>query len=253
MDMHDHGHVAAVHNMALVGGHRVFLSHLPMFMSPHDAQVIVEAKFVKNGKNANALYFADHASNPSLSFYTVKPESFAIQELFEARPLRTSFNATVFRGHLEKGGTTVDPLADVEVQITRVVHAHGFAGGAKSPTLTYILFGDAEELFMAHLISKAPDFDQIVAVTASGSMPSAEELERGVTIEVLDRPNTPASRLKVHAVVPVRGHVTGAHQFLDLTVTVKAELYFEEGELTSSRMSGKLFEQTAEEKKAGFD
>ena len=71
MDKHDHGHVAAVHNMALVGGHRVFLSHLPMFMSPHDAQVIVEAKFVKDGKNADALYFADHVSNPSLSFYTV--------------------------------------------------------------------------------------------------------------------------------------------------------------------------------------
>ena len=64
MDMHDHGHVAAVHNMALVGGRRVFLSHLPMFMSPHDAQVIVEAKFVKDGKNADALYVADHASNP---------------------------------------------------------------------------------------------------------------------------------------------------------------------------------------------
>src|SRR4051794_3239039 len=181
MEMHDHGHVAAVHNMALVGGQRVFLSHLPMFMSPHDAQVIVEARFVKNGKNADALYFADHASHPSLSFYTVQPESFAIQELFQtgpAQPLRTTFNATVFRGHLEKGGTTVDPLTDIEVQVTRVVHAHGFAGDTKSPTLTYILFGDAQELFMAHLISKAPDFDQIVAVTASGSMPSADELER---------------------------------------------------------------------------
>src|SRR3954468_1182924 len=123
MEMHDHGHLEAVHNMALVGGHRVFLSHLPMFMSPHDAQVIVEAKFVRDGKNADALYFADHARNPSLSFYTVKPESFAIRELFQAepaRPLRTSFNATVFRGHLEKGGTTVDPLADIEVQVTRV-------------------------------------------------------------------------------------------------------------------------------------
>ena len=256
MAMHDHEHVAAVHNMVLVGGHRVLLSHLPMFMSPHDAQVIVEAKFVKDGKDANALYFADHASNPSLSFYTVKPEPFAIQELFQAEPaqrLRTRFNATVFRGHLEKGGTTVKSLADIEVQITRVVHAHGFAGAAKSPTLTYVLFGDDKELFMAHLISKAPDFDQIVAVTASGTMPSAKELQSGVTIEVVGRPNTPASRLKVNAPVPVRGRVTGAQQFFDLTVTVKAELYFEEGELSSSQMSGKLFEQTAEEKKAGFD
>jgi hypothetical protein len=251
-----HGHVAAVHNMLLVGGHSVFLSHLPMFMPPHDAQVIIEATFIKDGKNADALYFADRATHPSLRFYTVQPEPFAIEELFQAepaRPLRTSFTATVFRGHLEKGGTTVDALAGIEVEVTRVVHAHRFVGAAKSPILTYVLFGDAQELFMAHLISQAPDFDQIVQVIASGSMPSAEELARGVTIEVVDVPNTLASRLKVNVAVPVRGHVAGAHQFFDLTVTVKAELYFEEGELSSSRMSGKLFEQTAEEKKAGFD
>jgi hypothetical protein len=54
-------------------------------------------------------------------------------------------------------------------------------------------------------------------------------------------------------VVPARGHVTGAHQFLNLNITVQAELYFEEGELSSTKMSGKLFEQTKEEEKAGFE
>jgi hypothetical protein len=36
-------------------------------------------------------------------------------------------------------------------------------------------------------------------------------------------------------------------------ITVRAEQYFEEGELSSSRMSGALFDQTKEEQKAGFD
>jgi len=74
-----------------------------------------------------------------------------------------------------------------------------------------------------------------------------------VTVEVLGRPNIPSGRLKTQEVVPVRGHVIGAHQFLNLKIAIQAELYFEEGELSSSTMSGKLFEQTKEEKKAGFD
>jgi hypothetical protein len=255
MDMHDHAHVKAIHNMALVGEHHIFLSHLPMFMSPHDAQVIVEASLVKNGKNMDDVYFADRASNRSLKFYTVQPESFAIQELFQAEPtqaLRTHFGATVFRGHLEKGGTTVDPLENVDVQIKRIVHAHGFEGGTKLPTLTYILFGADRELFLAHLISKAPDFDQILSVSATGDVPSAEEMQRGVIAEVIGRPNLSKNRLTVKDAVPVRGHVTGAHQFLNLNITIQAELYFEEGELSATKMSPKLFEQTVEEKKAGF-
>jgi len=35
--------------MALVGDHHVFLSHLPMFMAPHDAQVLLDAAFTKGG------------------------------------------------------------------------------------------------------------------------------------------------------------------------------------------------------------
>jgi hypothetical protein len=47
--------------------------------------------------------------------------------------------------------------------------------------------------------------------------------------------------------------VTGAHQFLDVHITVRAESYFEEGELSSAKMSPGMFDQTAEERKAGFD
>jgi hypothetical protein len=47
--------------------------------------------------------------------------------------------------------------------------------------------------------------------------------------------------------------VTGAHQFLDLNIAVQGELYLEEGELSSTEMSGELFEQTKVQKKAGFE
>jgi hypothetical protein len=252
---HGHGHVEAVHNMSLVGARSIFLSHLPMFMSPHDAQVIFEGNFMMAGKKLNDAYFADRASHPEVAFYTVQPESFAIQELFQSdatHPLRTRFKATVFRGHLEKGGTAVDALQNVDVEIKRMVHAHSFTGD-KLQTLTYILFGRDKELFLGHLISKAPDFDQILSISVKGKTPSAAELQRGLTVEVPGRPNLPADRLKSQETVAVRATVTGTAQPLDLNITAQAELYFEEGELLSTKMSGKLFDQTPEEKKAGFD
>jgi hypothetical protein len=255
--MHPHhgGHEQAVgtHNMAVVGDRRIYLSHLPMFMPPHNAQVLLEATFMKNGRSVDDVYFGDRAANRSIHFYTLSPEEFALRELFEGMPpSRTHFKATVFRGHLEKGGTPIDLLTGIDVRIARVIHAHTFEGMDKLPTLTHILFGNPDELLLAHFVSKAPDFDQILSVTATGDVPKAEEVQRGVTAEVLGRDNHATSRLKAGETAATRCHVTGAHQFLNVNLSVRAELYFEEGELLSARSSKKLFQQTAEEKKAGF-
>jgi len=255
MNHHAHGPAKAVHNMAVVGQHRIFLSHLPMFMAPHDAQVILEAHFVKQGKNVDDVYFADRAANPTVRFYTLQPESFALQELFQGdatHPSRTHFRATVFRGHLEKDGPPIDLLTNIEVQVKGVVHAHGFAGTDKAPTLTYVMFGGEPDLFLAHFVSKAPDFDQILSVSATGTLPTAEELGRGPIVEVSARGNLVKGRLKTGDTTPAQAHSVGAHQMLDLNITVRAEVYFEEGELSSTTFTNEMMEQTKEEKKAGF-
>jgi len=249
----DHGQEKGTHNMAVVGNRRIYLSHLPMFMPPHNAQVILEATFVRNGKTVDDVYFADRAANRSLRFYTLNPEEFALRELFEGTPPpRGSFKASIFRGHFEKGGGAIDLLTGIDVRIKRVVHAHVFEGMDRLPALTHVLFGTRDELLLAHVVSKAPDFDQILSVTVTGDVPAGNELQRGVTVELPGRANEATSRLKPGETVAARGHVTGAHQFLSTNLTVQAELYFEEGELSSTRMSERLFQQTQEEKKAGF-
>ena len=256
MENHDHAPAKAVHNMALVGDRHIVLSHLPMFMPPHSAQAVLDATFVKDGRNVDGLYFADRASHPAVRFYTVQPESFAIQELFQPAPtqsLRTHFRATVFRGHLEKGGVPLESLQDIDVQVKRVVHARSLEGAATLPTLTYFLAGGDGEFFLVHLLSAAPDFDQILSVTVSGGLPPTAELQRGLTVEVPVRANKLANRLQPKETVSVQGRVTGATQVLTLKVDVNAELYFEEGELSSTKMTGKMFETTPAEKKAGFE
>ena len=67
MDMTAHGHAhpkKAVHNMALVGDHHVFLSHLPMFMAPHNAQVLLDAAFTNGGLRLNRFWIAMDARKP---------------------------------------------------------------------------------------------------------------------------------------------------------------------------------------------
>ena len=252
---HAHGAAKGVHNMAVVGHHRIFLSHLPMFMAPHDSQVILEAHFLKQGRNLDDVYAADRAAHPAVRFYTLSPEPFVLQELFQGdatRPPRTHFRATVFRGHLEKGGEPIGPLTDIEVQV-RVVHAHGFAGTDKGKTLTYVMFGEEPELMLAHFVSKAPDFDQILAVSATGALPPADEMQRGPMVDIPQRGNLVEGRLQTKETSPGRCHSVGAHQMRDLQLTVEAELYFEEGELSSGAFTSEMMNQTNAEKAAGFD
>jgi hypothetical protein len=164
------------------------------------------------------------------------------------KPLLSSFKGTVFRGHLERGGVAVDQLEDVDVVVKNVVHFRMFDPSTERPNdLTYILFGTGKELFLAHWISKPPEFDQIVSVNLDSRPFSDDQLERGIEV-VFERPNSSVSRIKAGERVPGKGHVAGAHQFLDLMVTAETEFYFEEGEL----LMPPTFRPTDEEQKAGF-
>lgn len=247
---------ANTHNMLIVGRESVFLSHLPMFndpdaVSPHRYQVILEAAFSKPGGNPQAVYANDRRRNPAVKIYTLNPETFILPHLHAAggqTPL-TSFGAKIFRGHLERDGSRV--IADgVTVGVRNVVHFREFDPAATSPAkLEYILFGRGGELFLAHFITKPPDFDQVLSVSAVGRAFTDEELGRGMRV-TFERPNTIAQRLlaRQEAVGEVHDAKATAPP---LKVRFKAgtEFYFEEGELRVPA----IFDSTAAERRAGFN
>lgn len=238
------------HNMAVIGREHLFLSHLPMFMAPHDAQLLLEAAIEVDGRPAMERWTAWRAQHPEPRFLTVFPEKFPLSTLYQPDPpARTAFLGTFFAGHLERGAPPIPELTDVTVRLTRVVHARRFGSADKPDELTYVLFGRGEERYLAHVIRSAPDFDQLLAVRVGGEAPTEEELERGVSVVLLERPNTAATRLRDGERAAARGHVTGAHRFLELELDEIRELYFEEGELMASRGA---FEPTPLETEAGF-
>jgi hypothetical protein len=238
------------HNMAVVGREHLYLSHLPMFMPPHDAQLLLEAELERDGRSLMDAWRSERAGHPDDRLYTMFPEKFALSSLYAPDPPeRQAFRATFFRGHLERGGEQIPGLEDVTVDVRSVIFARHFGSADRSVDLEYVMFGAGDERFLAHVIAAAPDFDQLLAVRVGGMAPDDDEIARGVDVTILDRPNTAATRLRDGETLRARGHVTGAHRFLDLDLDDIRELYFEEGELMTSRGA---FEPTLLETEAGF-
>ncbi|MCC6264775.1 MAG: hypothetical protein IT169_14445 [Bryobacterales bacterium] len=253
-----HSEAAATHNMLLTGTKTAFLSHLPMFealtsdgrayASPHRYQVILEVSFKKNATDATPLYVREREKRPGSALYTFQPVPFVLTGLKQDDTATevTSLRGTVFRGHLERGGEPVPELSDVEAHITRVVHFREFDPATRRQQhLEYILFGRGEETFAAHVISKPPDFDQILPVIVSTTPRHRELLQGGTRVSVQGRADAAKDRLRKADVAKVAVSASRGPVF---EVEARPEIYFEEGEL----MIPPTFETTTEEERSGF-
>ena len=253
------------HNMMLIGTKAAFLSHLPMFVdrssgpefdSPHRFQVILEATFSEGGKNLTEVYFNDRIKNSAVKMYTLNPDLFVLSRVNPAGDaLKTFRGNALIRGHLERGGKSF--IGDFEnpptggafdVNVENVVHFREFDPKATKPAkLEYLLFGKGTELFLAHVITKPNDFDQIVSIKTTGPNFSDEELGKGMRVEFSASPNTSKARLKEKVKASGLFHIPGGEP-RTVPVEVVREFYFEEGEL----FVPPTFDSTAEEKKSGF-
>ena len=212
----------------------VYISHLPMFMPPHDFQVILR---VTGGAASRYRDFVAHFGD--FEVYTFRPEPFSIDELAPraGAPQRASFGGTLFRGHFERGGTEI--AGDVAFEVEQTVHFRRFAedaGNASRRELRYLCFGQRHFLFLAHLITAAPDFDQIVAADLSSlSGVSEDELPAGVLATVPGRADTAETRLKEGETLsgPVQAQASGAPGWVECTLT--HEIYLETGEPATAR------------------
>lgn len=236
--MHHGSDTTGVHGMLLFGDGPFYLSHLPMFSPPHNYQAILRVSLEDDAagqiRNIHAHFGRDR-------LLTVRPETFPITDLSPAdssQPPRTEFRGDVVHGHFEHGGDVVaaSTLIRVDEVLTFRVLPADSPGSTTSADdrgeLAYLPVGDAdEELFLAHVITAAPDFDQVLRVSVSGAHFTRTELERqGRPTITVGRPDLPANRL--HAEETVAGHSSaGQHFHTDVEVEVLSEVYFMEDEL----------------------
>jgi hypothetical protein len=230
-----HGDHPAVHGMLIVGEETIYLSHLPMFMSPHDHQVILEVTLAKEESDPQAVYSNDRRET-GMGIYTLVPERFSLPDLVptdsEHVPLK-AFKGTIFRGHFERGGTPI--ISDVDINIENVVRFRKFDPDAKElDRLQYFVFGKGQELFLAHLITKKPDFDQILSVKILGHEFTDEELSQGVPVAFPGRANSKSDRIREQEQVSGEVQVIGecGSETLEVQIEAGKEFYFEAEELS---------------------
>jgi hypothetical protein len=199
----------STHGMLLFGQQKVYVSHLPMFHSPHDYQLIAE---VELPPEARAIYESNLRQHPVETVYTLVPEVFVLPEMVaNPRP----FRADLVRGHFERGGTEI--ATQLTVKLGRVVHFRKFDPKEQKPALaTYLLFGNAEEAFLAHYVAAKPDFDHVLALRG-GFTGEPTLLETGAT----------NSRPLAEGTFTFKSRGDGQ----GFTLNLKKSLYFETGDL----------------------
>lgn len=162
------GDPAAYHEFEMFGNKKIYLSHYSMFHAIHSYQVILEASFLKGNVDVAKAFSEDRKNHPERE-YTLSPSK--VGSPFSRRRddwslpdyIQTGkeFNADIHWGDKENEVL----FSDVTVKIDRVIHFRRFEDAdSRNTALSYILFGEKDDLYLAHLVSVFPDFDQIVAV-----------------------------------------------------------------------------------------
>lgn len=147
----------STHGMLLFGKENIYASHLPMFHSPHDYQIVLELELDSITKT---LFTTDQEKNPEFATYTIEPETFVLPEMISNPRI---FKANLYRGHFERGGIKI--ASEITIRIKKVIYNSKFNSKEKRATNTnFILFGNQKEQFIIHQITNKPDFDQIIQV-----------------------------------------------------------------------------------------
>jgi hypothetical protein len=226
---------AAGHGMLVVGLDTTFFYHLPMFMSPHDYQVILQGTLSQQGSDPQRTYTEDRQSHLQTRVYTLSPVPFVLPDVFPPAAKRKNFQGDLFRGHFESPPEYPENPFEigsaVDVAISRVVFVQKLLPPPAAPKhLEYLLFGKGSELFLAHLITKRGDFDHIVSADIKGHRFSDDELQRGIRVQFSGKANTAANRLAEGKTIS--GSARVSDKDVAVEVEPRVEFYMSERDLT---------------------
>lgn len=220
-DTHCETMPAAYHEFVMFGNKHIYLSHFSMFHAIHGYQVIIEASLEKSGQPVENIFLQDKLGHPS-RVYTLSP-AVAGSSITRRRAdwilpdymkKNVTFNADIHWGTQPNQFL----MRDVTVKIINVIYFRKFEEADKTnPKLTYILFGDPTDHYLAHRVAAYPDFDQILVVNSMN-----RNIDDTQTF-VIDTPDNLTSRLKKNS------HVQGVIFPSNFPLELKTghEIYFE--------------------------
>lgn len=199
----------STHGMLVFGNTTLYASHLPLFHSPHEYQVILELKCSKKTLNK---FQSDKKHYPACNTYTIAPETFILPDMLaQPRP----FKIKLYRGHFERGGVLI--ASDITVEIKQIIYYKKLAPSTpKMPDAAYIIFGNNKEQYAIHTLSNKPDFEQVIEISCNNSAWLKEKKYDQLSLQSNNMP------------MGVSGNTISVNQNPDIqSITLLRQLYLE--------------------------
>lgn len=151
---------------------RLFMSHTPVLAdSRHSYQVILRGRFADPGHakiyddlrasgygDQVVQIFHDHMSMPDIGAGKIK----------QLPNARVSFWPGGTQTAIGPAQVDIPGLGDVPVELEEVIHFHAFDTEAEYPdALSYIMYGDEQDIFIDHFMNRAPSFHSVAKLAAA--------------------------------------------------------------------------------------
>ncbi len=177
------------HGFVLMGTDQLYIDHLPMFyMQNHMYQLIAE---ITIPETARQQYSKDQEAHPE-SFYilgNLENDKFTLPSV--AIGETTTFQADIFRGLPEDPNKDTPLIHNITVKFKQLIRIRHFDFNQKYPeNLTYVLFGNENEAFLSHYLTKQPDFMQDIQLKSPPLWLQSEQLKMGVDINFIGLSDT---------------------------------------------------------------
>jgi hypothetical protein len=211
----------STHGMLVFGNQTTYASHLPMFHQPHDYQAIFQIELFPLPR-ARTLAEFDTAGNYEAAlgsdrhdYFSIEPQRMDLTKVLDGSI--TQFKVKLYAGHFERGGQL---LGETRVTITKILLGQKLDGDQEAKTHEdYLVFGQEDEVYAAHLIKERPNFDAIVKLEAM-----EENAELPPVLSMLKA--NPVT--KAYTVPQVGDSLTQGRAH---ALKIESILYLEEGEL----------------------
>ncbi|WP_405947842.1 hypothetical protein OG588_15760 [Streptomyces prunicolor] len=198
----------AVHGLVLLGTDTVYAVHMPTFTTPYDFQAVLRVT------PDTDTYRTARKRYGTSALFTLSPRTLLLKDLEPG----ASFPADLYFGRFGREG---ELLGEVRVGIEeRLYVGHPTEPTIEPAPLRYVLFG-REQLYLAHVLTGPPDFDQVLTAQLAGEWLTLTGEQSSRTVTVPGRPDDLTGRLRPGEQVTAEG----------TELQVLAEVYLETADL----------------------
>jgi hypothetical protein len=151
------------HGFNLLGEKSLVLSHIPMFMAPHQFQVFLEVAIDGPPGSDPVKAYLDDRKKSGATEYVLLSDPLVLATLAPDAPDRlTKFTGKLFRGWPFNNPNTAPLIVEaLTAHVTRAIYFHSILHQPLLKDLTYLAFHTGECDYLVHELVQPPDLKHV--------------------------------------------------------------------------------------------